>query len=123
MENGPEKVRVFDENNVLKRDKHGTGVEFREFQLFRKKKENGGEKGAQKSSKTLQKRSRGGPESSVSVPRGDFKKHDFLDVKKTEKERRKIEKIRPWNAQGLRHDQRVMLEWWMSPRAQPQGRG
>ena len=123
MENGPEKVRFFDENNVLKRNKHGTGVEFRDFQLFRKKKENGGEKGAQKSSKTLQKRSRAGPESIVSVPRGDFKKHDFFDVKKTEKGRPNIGKIRAWSAQGPIQDQRPEPEWWMWPKAQPQGRG
>ena len=34
MENGPEKVRFFEENNMLKRNKHGAGAKFRGVPFF-----------------------------------------------------------------------------------------
>ena len=100
MENGPEKVRFFEENNMLKRNKHGAGAKFRGFPFFRKKSENGGEKGAQKSSKTLQNRSRSGPGSIVTGPAGDFEKCMFFELKKTEKVRPKILKKNPCSAKS-----------------------
>ena len=36
MENGPENVRFFEENNMLKRNKHGAGAKFRGFPFFGK---------------------------------------------------------------------------------------
>ena len=41
MENGPEKVRFFEENNMLKRNKHGAGAKFRGFPFFRKNRKIG----------------------------------------------------------------------------------
>ena len=72
----------------------GRELSFEVFRFFRKKSENGGEKGAQKSSKSLQNRSWSGPGSIVTGPVGDCEKHTFFDFTKAEKVRPKILKNR-----------------------------
>ena len=47
MENGPERVRFFEENNMLKRNKHGAGAKFRGFPFFRKKSKNRCQRGSE----------------------------------------------------------------------------
>ena len=54
MENGPENVRFFEENNMLKRNKHGAGAKFRGFPFFLKSRK----MEAKRDPKSHQKRSK-----------------------------------------------------------------